>query len=77
VKAQAESSQKFIGHTQAVSSVSIEADDCAVVTGSYDKSVRRWDVQVCLLSLLSKGRMVVVVVVVPNCVMIGSAHLFI
>lgn len=47
VKAQEESSQKFNGHTQPVSSVAIEADDCAVVTGSYDKSVRRWDVQVC------------------------------
>lgn len=36
--------QRFIGHTDAVSSISFSKDDSLLLTGSWDKTIRLWDV---------------------------------
>lgn len=36
--------QKFVGHGAHVSSIAFASDGCTVLTGSYDKTVKLWDV---------------------------------
>lgn len=36
----------FLGHTQVVSCLGVSEDDRCVYSGSYDKTVRCWDVEV-------------------------------